>query len=120
MDAWPSIGGRILYAVLGWLAPAAVVALGPFVVAMPVVTGALSALAVTLLLAPRVAYLAAVGGMAALVAGAGFALGQAMAAGQLGVPFDTLAAAVITMVYGGAVILAFLDWPIVRPWASPR
>jgi len=27
---------------------------------------------------------------------------------------------VITMVYGGAVILAFLDWPIVRPWASPR
>jgi len=120
VDAWPSIGGRILYAVLGWLAPAAVVALGPFVVAMPVVTGALSALAVTLLLAPRVAYLAAVGGMAALVAGAGFALGQAMAAGQLGVPFDTLAAAVITMVYGGAVILAFLDWPIVRPWASPR
>jgi curved DNA-binding protein CbpA len=116
---WPSLGGRLLYAVLGWLAPAAVLTLGPFVVAMPVVTGALSALAVALLLAPRLAYLAAVGGMAALVAGAGFALGQAVSADQLGVPFDAIAAAVVTLVYLGAVILACLDWPIARPWASP-
>ena len=83
-QAWPSVGGRLLYAVLGWLAPAAVLTLGPFVVAMPVVTGVLSALAVALLLAPRLAYLAAVGGTAALVAGAGLALGQAASADQLG------------------------------------
>ncbi len=118
--AWPSVGGRLLYAVLGWLAPAAVLTLGPFVVAMPFVTGVLSALAVALLLAPRLAYLAAVGGTAALVAGAGFALGQAASADQLGVPFDAIAAAVITLVYMGAVILACLDWPIARPWTHPR
>ncbi len=118
-EAWPSVGGRLLYAVLGWLAPAAVLTLGPFVVAMPVVTGVLSALAVALLLAPRLAYLAAVGGTAALVAGAGFALGQAASADQLGVPFDAIAAAVVTLVYLGAVILACLDWPIARPWANP-
>jgi len=79
----------------------------------------LSALAVALLLAPRLAYLAAVGGTAALVAGAGFALGQAASADQLGVPFDAIAAAVVTLVYLGAVILACLDWPIARPWANP-
>ena len=84
---------------LGWLVPAAVLTLGPVVVAMPVVTGVLSALAVALLLAPRLAYLAAVGGTAALVAGAGFALGQAASADQLGVPFDAIAAAVVTLVY---------------------
>ena len=38
---WPSVGGRLLYAVLGWVAPAAVLTLGPIVVAMPVVTGVL-------------------------------------------------------------------------------
>jgi hypothetical protein len=35
------------------------------------------------------------------------------------VPFDAIAAAVVTLVYLGAVILACLDWPIARPWASP-
>lgn len=119
-EAWPSVGGRLLYATLGWLAPAAALTLGPFVVAVPVITGVLSALAVALVLAPRLAYLAAVGGTAALVAGAGFALGQAASADQLGVPFDAIAAAVITLVYGGAVILACLDWPIARPWSNPR
>lgn len=118
-DTWPSVGGRLLYAVLGWSAPAAVLALGPIAIAMPVVTGVLSALAVALLLAPRLAYLAAVGGTAALVAGAGFALGQAASADQLGLAFDTLAAAVITLVYLGAVILACLDWPMARPWVKP-
>ncbi len=119
-QAWPSVGGRLLYAVLGWAAPAAVLTLGPFVVAMPVVTGVLSALAVALLLAPRLAYLAAVGGMAALVAGAGLALGQAASANQLGLGFDALAAAVTSAVYVAAIILAWLDWPIVRPWANLR
>jgi hypothetical protein len=118
-QAWPSVGGRLLYAVLGWVAPAAVLTLGPFIVAMPVVTGVLSALAVALLLAPRLAYLAAVGGMAALVAGAGLALGQAASANQLGLGFDALAAAVASAVYVAAIILAWLDWPIVRPWANP-
>ncbi|HXR27821.1 MAG TPA: hypothetical protein VN771_08140 [Candidatus Baltobacteraceae bacterium] len=117
---WPSVGGRLLYAALGWLAPGAALTLGPFVLATPVTTGLLSALAVALLLAPRLAYLAAVGGTAALVAGAGLALGQAASADQLGLGFDALAAAVVTAVYVGAIILACLDWPISRPWSDPR
>ena len=92
--------------------------LGPFSVAIPVVTGLLSALAVALLLAPRVAYLAAAGGAAALVAGAGFVFGQVASGGALGLAFDALAGAVIAMAYLGAVILAWLDWPIARPWTE--
>jgi len=117
-DTWPSGGARLLYAALGWLGPAAVLMLGPFSVAIPVVTGLLSALAVALLLAPRVAYLAAAGGAAALVAGAGFVFGQVASGGALGLAFDALAGAVIAMAYLGAVILAWLDWPIARPWTE--
>ena len=93
--------------------------LGPIVVAVPVVTAVLSALAVALLLAPRPAYLAAVGGTGALVAGAGLALGRGGLGGPWGSPFDTPSSAVVVMVYVGAVILAWLDWPIPRPWSEP-
>lgn len=117
-ETWPSLGGRLLYATLGWLAPAAALTMGPIGFPVPIVSAVLSALAVALLLAPRPAYFAAVGGTAALVAGAGLALGEAASGGTLGFAFDTLASAIVVMVYVGAVILAWLDWPIPRPWAE--
>jgi len=115
-ELWPSMAGRVLYAGIGFLAPAIGMIFGPVALPVPVIAGILAGLLVGLALVPRAAYLAAVGGTAALVVGAGIALGEAASGARLPAPLDLLAAVGVLVVYLGTAALAAFDWPLPRPW----
>lgn len=116
---WPGVRDRVLYATLAWLPPLVFVAGATPGNLSLLRTLLLAGLLAVFALAPRLAYLAAVGGAAALVAGAGILLGQALIGPVEGGALDWLGPLVMGAVYLGAAFLAARDWPLPRPWTAP-
>ncbi|MGZ6297453.1 MAG: DnaJ domain-containing protein [Candidatus Limnocylindrales bacterium] len=115
---WPRVRDRVLYATLAWLPPLVFLA-GPTPGAVsPVRTLALGGLLLVFALLPRLAYVAAVGGAAALVAGAAILLAQTLLEVGAPGPLDVVAPLALLLAYGGAALLALRDWPLARPWTT--
>ncbi len=112
---WPRVRDRVLYATLAWLPPLVFLA-GPPGALLSWRTVLLAGLLAIFAVAPRLAYVAAVGGAAALVATMGLLLGLALVGPPAPEPLGTLGPLLIGAVYLGGALLAMRDWPTPRPW----
>ncbi len=103
LQPWPSVGQRVVYALIAWLPFAAAIILAPSVRIDEVMQGALMALTLGILAAvPRLAYVLAVATLGLLVVGFFFILGLAW----LGVALP-LSPGLIAAI-GGALALGYV------------